>query len=166
MKENIPIYSDILTSIKTVQDVENLYSEIDLLTLTLFESENTSLDQAITLIRTSTAKMVKEIFLKNNLNIADKEGISDFLENLKAEIVKLKVIKLILAFEPTPKTIGNIHDFVKDTIGIGYILDIEVSASILGGSVVMFNGKYNDFTLRKKLRETFELKKKEIYEGF
>ena len=75
---------------------------------------------------------------------------------------KLKVIKLVLAFDPTRKTIENIHNFVKNIAGIGYILDIEISEDVLGGAVIIFNGKYYDFTLKKSIEDTFEVKNKEI----
>jgi len=40
-------------------------------------------------------------------------------------------------------------------LGIGYILDIEISQDLLGGAVVIFNGKYSDFTLKKGIEDTF-----------
>ena len=74
---------------------------------------------------------------------------------MKDLIKKFKVIKLTLAFDPTGKTIENIHEFVSENLGIGYILDIEVDENVLAGAAIMFNGKYKDFTLRKTLEEAF-----------
>lgn len=162
MKRNVLIYFDLITSIKTTKEVDALSLEIDILMSALFKSEKISLDKAIAAISFSTGKKIMEIFEKFNLDINDRQEASDFFETLKDLIKKFKVIKLVLAFDPTLPTIENIHSFVSENIGIGYILDVEVSEGVCGGAVVMFNGKYKDFTLRKNLEETFANKREEI----
>lgn len=162
MKKGVLIYFDLITSLKTTREVDDLSSEIDILMSALFRSEKASLEKALTSIAIDSAKKITEIFLKNNLDMTDKEQVSDFLYTLKDLIKKFKVIKLILAFNPTRATIENIHGAVSENIGIGYILDVEIDESVLAGAVVMFNGKYKDFTLRKSLEETFLTKREEI----
>lgn len=162
MKKDVLIYFDLITSLKTVEEVDNLASEIDNLETSLFKSSKMSLDKAIESISIITGKKIMEIFSKNNLDMNDKELIRDFLETLKDLIKKFKVIKLILAFDPSLKTIQNIHEQVSEKLGIGYILDIEIDESVLGGAVIIFNGKYKDFTLRKAIDEVFASKKEEI----
>ncbi len=162
MKKDVLIYFDLITSLKTTREVDDLSSEIDMLMSELFKSEKVSLEKALTSISSNSANRITEIFEKFNLDMTDKGKVRDFLDTLADLIKKFKVIKLILAFDPTRKTIENIHGFVSENIGIGYILDIEISESVLGGAVVMFNGKYKDFTLRKSLEESFRDKREEI----
>jgi len=162
MKKDVLIYFDLITSLKTVEEVNELSMELDSLTSILFKSEKMTFEKALSSIKENTAKKITEIFEKFNLDMTDKELVRDFLDTLKNLIKKFKVIKLILAFEPTRKTIENIHEAVSENIGIGYILDIEISEGVCGGAVVMFNGKYKDFTLRKSLEETFRDKRDEI----
>jgi len=152
MKKDVLIYFDLITSLKTVQEVASFASEIDTLML------GKTLDS----ISSNSAQKIKEVFSKNNLDINDRDTVAGFLETLKGLLKKFKVIKLVLAFDPTRKTIENIHNFVKETLGIGYILDIEISQDLLGGAVVIFNGKYYDFTLKKSIEDTFGTKNKEI----
>ena len=162
MKKDVLIYFDLITSLKTTREVDDLSLEIDNLMFALFKSEKMSLEKALSSISSNSANRITEIFEKNNLDMIDKEQVSDFLDTLKDLIKKFKVIKLILAFDPTRETIENIAEYVSENIGIGYILDIEVLESVLAGAVVMFNGKYKDFTLRKSLEETFRDKREEI----
>ena len=162
MKKDVLMYFDLITSIKTTQEVLDLSLEIDMLISTLSQSQNLSLDKAIAAISITTGKKIMQIFEKNNLDVNDSELTSDFLETLKDLIKKFKVIKLILAFDPSQRTIENIHEFVASDIGIGYILDVEVSERVVGGSVVIFNGKYWDFTLRKSLENIFLTKRENI----
>lgn len=156
------IYFDLITSLKTTREVDDLSMEVDTLISTLFNTSKISLEKALTSISQTSAKKITEIFEKFNLDMTDKGKVRDFLDTLKGLIKKFKIIKLILAFDPTPKTIENIHKFVSENIGIGYIFDIEVDENILGGAAVMFNGKYKDFTLRKSLEEMFQNKRDEI----
>ncbi len=162
MKKDVLIYFDLITSLKTVQEVDNFSLEIDTLESALFKSEKILLEKALASISSSSAEKITEIFLKNHLGMTDKTVIKEFLDTLRNLIKKFKVIKLILAFDPTRATIEKIHEAVSENIGIGYILDIEISENVLAGAVVMFNGKYKDFTLRKSIEEAFELKRKEI----
>lgn len=155
------MYSDLINSLKTREEVNNLTLEIDKLE-TLSISSKMSFDKAIEAISQTTSKKIIEIFKKFNLDFNDKELISDFLQTLKDLIKKFKVIKLILTFDPSLKTIENIHEFISQNLGTGYILDIEIDRSVLGGAVLMFNGKYKDFSLRKSLEEVFANKKEEI----
>lgn len=162
MKKDILIYFDLITALKTTQEVANFTSEIDTLLLTFFKPKEVLITKALESISVTTAGKIMQAFSKNNLDINNKDVAVDFLETLKKLLKKFKIIKLILAFDPTLKTIENIHNYVKDTIGTGYILDIEVAKEILGGAIVMFNGKYKDFTLKKSIEASFDAKK---YEG-
>ena len=151
-KKDVLIYFDLITSLRTTQEVAGFASEID-----TFMLENT-LDS----ISEDSAKKIMRTFSKNNLDINNKNIVVSFFKTLKELLKKLKVIKLVLPFHPTRKTIENIHNFVKNIVGIGYILDIEISEDVLGGAVIIFNGKYYDFTLKKSIEDTFEVKNKEI----
>ncbi len=162
MKKDVLIYFDLITSLKTVDEVNELSLELESLESVLFKSEKMTFEKAMTSIRENSAKKIMEIFAKNKLDLSNKEDTRDFLKTLKLLIQKFKIIKLILAFDPTYQTIEKIHDYIFENIGIGYILDIEVDETVLGGSVVIFNGKYKDFTLKRAIEEVFTNKNAEI----
>lgn len=152
MKEDVLAYSELITSLKTTQDADDFTAEIE------FFLQKGTLDE----ISTITAQKIKEAFTRNNLDINNKDSVAAFCANLKELLKKLKVIKLVLAFCPSVKMLENIHNFVKENIGAGYILDIEILDEVLGGAVVMFNGKYADYTLKKTIEESFKDKREEI----
>ncbi len=162
MRKNTFIYSELINSIKTTKEADDFSLEISALKARLFKPEKTSFDKGLKGISLTTGRKIAEIYTKNNLNINDKEFTSGFLENLTNLMKEFKIIKLILSFDPAPKTIEKIHNFVKDTIGNGYILDIEVAENIIGGAIVIFNGKYNDFSLKKTLEQIFANKREEV----
>lgn len=152
MKKDVLIYFDLITSLKTTQEAASFVSEIDTFLL----------EKTLDSISTDSAKKIAEAFSRNNLDINDRDTVTNFLDTLKGLIKKLKVIKLVLAFDPARKTIENIHNFVKDAVGIGYILDIEVLEEVCGGAIVIFDGRYKDFTLKKTIEDVFETKNKEM----
>ena len=162
MKKDVLIYFDLITSLKTTQEADNLSLEIDTIASKLFQSEKVSLEKALTSISSNSAERITEIFQKNNLDMTDKEDVRDFLDTLADLIKKFKVIKLILAFDPTKEMIENIHEAVSENIGVGYILDVEIDESVLAGAIIVFKGKYKDFTLRRTLEEIFANKNGEI----
>jgi len=162
MKKDVLIYFDLITSLRTTQEVAGFVSEIDTLTLTFFKSEKISMEEALGSISEDSAKKIMQVFSKNNLDINDRDMVAGFFETLKKLVKKFKVIKLVLAFDPTLKTIENLHNFVKDTLGVGYILDIEASKEVLGGAIVIYNGQYHDFTLKKSIEDSFNNKNEEI----
>jgi F0F1-type ATP synthase delta subunit len=162
MKKDISIYFDLITSLKTTQEVDSLVCEIDSLLLSFFKSKKISIKKVLDSISTELASKIMEVFAKNNLNINSRDTVTGFFKTLKELTKKLKIIKLVLAFDPTNETIENIHNFVKETVGIGYVLDIEISQDVLAGAIVMFNGKYSDFTLKKSIEDAFKTKNESI----
>lgn len=162
MKRDVSIYFDIIISLKTTLEVESFVGEIDTLMLKFFESEEISMAKALDSISEDSSLKIRQVFAKNNLNYNNRDTVSRFFKTLKELIEKLKVVKIVLAFDPSVKTIGNIHNFVTDTLGVGYILEIEVSQEILAGAIVIFNGKYFDFSLKKRIEDTFREKADQI----
>ncbi|MBI4089083.1 MAG: hypothetical protein HY424_00040 [Candidatus Levybacteria bacterium] len=161
MKKDILMYFDLITSIKTVTEADALSVELDTLSSSLFKS-NVSFNKILVSISETTAQKIRTIFSKNNLDSNNKEVVFNFLQTIKDLIKKFKIIKLVLAFDPPLATVENIHSYVKNAIGIGYILDIEVSTNLLGGAIIIFNGKYNDFSLKKSLEGIFADKKEDV----
>ena len=162
MKRDVSIYFDIITSLKTTGEVESFVGEIDTLMLKFFESEEVSPEKMLDSISEGSSLKIRQVFAKNNLNFNNRETVSKFFKTLKELIKKLKAIKIVLAFDPSAKTIENIHNFITDSLGIGYILEIEVFREILAGAIVIFNGKYIDFSLRKRIEDTFKEKADQI----
>ncbi len=66
---------------------------------------------------------------------------------------KLKKLELYLAREPGGDFLKEINGWVKESFGEDVVLKITVDGSILGGAVVIYEGKYFDGSLRKKIME-------------
>ncbi|MEK7517562.1 MAG: hypothetical protein AAB583_03350 [Patescibacteria group bacterium] len=160
MKNDIMIYFDIITSVRTAEDLDQLASEIDSLLVSVFKTQEKSFDNALEEISISTSKKIKEAFKKNALDIENKEIARNFLERLKDLFGKFKTIGLTLAIEPSHEMTEHIHNWVSEILGEGYILKIETDKSLLGGATVVSpSGQYRDFTVKKSLEKVFSERK-------
>ena len=163
MQNNILIYFDIITSLKTKDDLDQLASQVDTLLASIFETKNQSFDNALRSVSLETTKKIKEALAKNGMDIENKEVIRNFLLGLKKLLGKFKTIRLIIAFELSEKVIENIHNWVSSNLGEGYILDIETNQSLIGGAIIVSpNGQYRDLTVKKNLEDVFSANKEEI----
>jgi len=156
------IYYDILRNIKTVDQAGKLSSEIDTLLDALFKTEANAFEKALNSISVIHKDQLKQTFLKNNINSENQANIKECLTSLREEVRKLKTFKLSLAFQASQNLIDNLFAWVVKNIGEGCILDIEVDKAILGGGIIVYEGKYEDLSLRKALEEVFGSKREEI----
>ncbi len=154
MKNDIATYFDILTSLKTTLERDQLSMEIEKLLASLFYAK-TSFESALSAISLETADKILQTFRKNNLDSQNREIVRHFLLTLKDLIKKFKIIKLNIAFNPNEETVEKLNAWVVENLGMGYILDISVNSSVLGGAVIVYNGVYKDFSLVKRIEEVF-----------
>lgn len=156
------IYSDILSNIKTVGEANRAAIEIDTLLDALFKTQGNAFEKALNSISAIHKDELKQTFLKNNINSENQANIKECLTALREEVGKLKTLKLSLAFQASQNLIDNLFNWVVKNIGEGCILDIEVDKAILGGTIIVYEGKYTDLTLKKKLEEVFATKRTEV----
>jgi F0F1-type ATP synthase delta subunit len=66
---------------------------------------------------------------------------------------ELPEVHLTLAFTPTESFRKKISAWLQKEIGRPLFLKITVDKTILGGAIIIYNGRYQDASLRKKLDE-------------
>ena len=133
--------------------------EIDLLLQCLFhEKKNKAFEDVLKeKVRFKTAEAVDSCFRRNDKE-TDKHlegGREELLNGLKDAILKLDVVKLTIAFEPTEKSIEEMHLSLSKVLEKKTLLQIYTDFSFLGGATVVYKGKYFDASLKKKM-ETIE----------
>ncbi len=68
-------------------------------------------------------------------------------ENWKKELDTLRIFKLTLAYEPTRINILTYANWIKKTVGADVILDVTVDPKLVAGAQIVWNGKYQDYSL-------------------
>lgn len=162
MKNDISIYFDIIKSVRTIPNRDQLSLEIGKVMESLFSKENQSFEEIFKEISVNTGEELKKIFKKAKLEIKNKEDIKDCLQKLKELLEKFKVVKLTIALEPTPKIIEEISEWISSKLGVGYIIDINTDQNIMGGAIVVLNGRYQELTVEKGIESAFQNNKKDI----
>lgn len=107
----------------------------------------------------SEEKLVEIVFdseKKGKISLNPKEQF-DYLENLQKELDDLPVLKMVLAFSPSPETIKRISRFVRER-DQKIILDIAVNPEIIGGTILEYKGKYLDLSFCKEVKNFIEKK--------
>lgn len=138
------MYSDILSTIRTKQELDLLSQEIDLLSASLYKDHGTSFETILEgSVRAKVSAEIKNALRKNQTKK------SEFLKGLSAELKKLKVLKLALAIEPTEKSIGKIFGWVEVNVGKGVVLDISFDKELIAGTIISYQGEYRDYSVKK-----------------
>jgi F0F1-type ATP synthase delta subunit len=76
----------------------------------------------------------------------------DYLKKLEAELEKIKIVRLTLAFDPTEEFLDKITDWIQKNVGQGYVLEVNIEPAIIAGARIEFEGKFFDFSLQKSLK--------------
>ncbi len=111
----------------TKDQIDVLKQEIDILISNKYQSTKTEL------VRDST--------------LQELEKRKGDLENWKLEIENLRELHLTLAYEPTRTNILTFSNWTKKNVAEDVILDINVDQRIVGGAQIVWNGKYQDYSL-------------------
>lgn len=151
------LYSEILSSIKTVFDIQILTKEIDLLEQSLYKVGEDAWQNALkNKIRGNIAKIISDD-VEWMWTSPDAERMQDYLRGLREKLKQLRIIKLVVAVELSWRGIDRLHDWLQKNVGEGCILDLEVDSGVIGGAKISFGGKYGDFTVAEKWSELFRL---------
>ena len=137
--QNDQIYSDIANLIATKADLNLMNSELDLLENSLYKTGVNSFDSVL-------REKVRE-----GLRAIIKEPAD--LKKVKEYVNQIKFLELTLAVDPTKKTLDRIINWVAETINQRVALDIKIDQSIIGGAVIIFEGKYFDGSVKAKLEK-------------
>ena len=73
-----------------------------------------------------------------------------------------KSLELTIAFQPNEETINLFSDWVKKNVEKDLLLDLHFDKGIVGGAVIISEGAYKDYSVRKKLSNRFQIQRDDI----
>lgn len=139
--------------IKTTEDVTYLLSLLGTLRTELFK-KNRSFEQILEQdISYQKGFTIKKIAAAHQVNLDSAAEVVAFLQKLTEAITTLPVVTITLAFSPRADLVTSISQWFTMNFGRLVILDIKVDPTLMAGSVVSFNGKRKDYSLRHQLFE-------------
>lgn len=141
--------------IKTKYDIDILTKELSILEGSLYKHGDDGFDSVL---KSSVRNWVAEI-IKVETENKDKE---QYLKTLKKEILTLPEVKLIIAFEPPITFISKVYDLIQNSMKEKIVLDIIFDRQVIGGAIIIYRGKYIDFSFRRVFNSELDKTRDEI----
>lgn len=155
MDESGVKYKGLIDLILTTEDVSKLSEEIDILLKGLYHVESSEFEQKLREeVRMRVAGEIRKL-IGGSVG-QGKEEVKGILASAYKAVCDLPILKLILAFEPSEVVINDISRWARVNLEKGILIDLSMDRNILGGAVIIYRGKFYDFSVRKRLHETFE----------
>lgn len=155
MNEKILKYKALVDLIKTTDDLVVLDEEIDMVLQSIYHTEIYDLEEILAkFVRVRIAVEIKKLISQDS--ISGKEQTRTLLSDAYRTICALPILKLTMAFEPSESIIDNISNWARSNLQSGILLDLSLDRSLLGGAQIVYEGKYYDYSLKKKIKEVFE----------
>jgi len=154
----IPVIADIRT--KEERDV--LRDQISKLEAALYHADPEILEKILqTRIPETLAEKMRNMI--DELKLRDHpEAIKKFFQDFYNALQQLPLMRIGIAFTPTEEMVTCMHQWTKDNLGQGIILDINFDRSILGGAKIIFAGRYKEMTLAQMINDVFIKEKSAI----
>lgn len=80
-------------------------------------------------------------------------GYKDTLPAVREAVKRMREIKLGVAVELPQRAIEEIVHRVRKQLGEDVVVDFKLRPELIGGATVYWEGRYGDFSLKKKLEE-------------
>lgn len=90
--------------------------------------------------------------------VADTPNLTTakYLDVLQESLDKIKVLDVTLAFVPSSSFIEKLSVWVNANVSTNVIIKVALDNTIVGGCILSFEGRYLDFTIKKRLVNLFE----------
>lgn len=149
----------LLQSVKTKRDATKLLEEVDIISKSLYKAGGEAVESVLkNEVRVATAEAIRESFTQKDLNK------KNYLDQIIKLIQKMPNVSLILAFEPSEGAIERFYSKISESVGQQVLLDIVYEPQIIGGAVIIYKGKYRDFSFKKVFEAEFEKSRSKILE--
>lgn len=149
-----------LKALRTIRDFVNYY---------FFELNEPSLDfkavysefQVKNLSKMSNQYMSDEMKFITSLGedffkLFEKTSVANQLQELEQTLSNAKLVMLEVPFDIPESEIMAMSYWFRKTLGPNSLFEINFDPSLVGGCTISYNGKFQDYSLRKKISENKE----------
>lgn len=155
MVQQLPTQLKILEYLQTRSDLVALEEKLNILSDT-FGKVTTNHEQVIKeTLDFITFNKLNEDFQMLNLNLNSQEDFENYLELIQRKLTQLKVLKITTAIVPTKETVDEIFYWAQNALSKSILLDLNTDPTLIGGIIVEYQGKYKDYSFKKKLENFF-----------
>ena len=138
--------------IKTVTQKYEFQNYLDLLKDSLYMQKNNFEQTLKNKIPLPYSDFIKREMEKNRIEATQTEKIKIMLTQMEDNLKQLSEINLTLSFEPDELLINDIYLWIKENIGGGIILNLNINPEIIAGAIISYQGLYTDNSAGKRLK--------------
>lgn len=151
----------ILSHIRTQSEAQELLTQLDSFRTTFYSVKKIALQDYFSHLPKEIADSVYAAL--SDKTVADnKENLNAFVNQLQEKLHNCRTIQLTLAFHADDATVSLFSSWAKKNIGNDALLDLQTNNAVVGGTVIVANGQYKDYSIRKKLTQVFQIQKDEL----
>jgi hypothetical protein len=157
------LFDQILQKIRTTTDVSQVLSCLEEFTETFYSrKDHTAQEQIFRKLPIELSALLIKTFANEPINPENQIRIKRDIDALADQLHACKSIQLTIAFQPDEQTITYFSDWIKKNIRNDLIIDLQYDKSIVGGALIIADGAYKDYSVRKNLSNRFQIQKEDI----
>lgn len=153
---------DILKAIRTKSDAEEVLAALESFSANLFVTKEQTNHDYFSRLHPELAKALEETLTKEPLTQANREIIKEKLREIRDAIEQCKTIQMTVAFHPDEQALSAFSSWVKTNAGKDFLIDMQFDRTIIGGALIVANGLYKDYSMRKKVADVFQVERDKI----
>jgi F0F1-type ATP synthase delta subunit len=89
----------------------------------------------------------------NTVKVESNSALQEFFAQLQTQISSLPVATITLAFEPDETALRDLSEWFFQNLNRQVLFDIQIDPDLIAGTAVLFNGKYQDLSVKGKFNQ-------------
>jgi F0F1-type ATP synthase delta subunit len=147
------MYAPILATVHTKHDADEFTEQLDSLVESFYDKKTDLQKNFEQYLSYDKKELILDVFKKNGIHTMERDVMQKFVSTLRAEIGKMPIVTIKVAFEPRGSTIGYLTDWFTKNLNKHVLFDVQVNSSLIAGVSIGYNGMYKDFSVRRKFDE-------------
>jgi hypothetical protein len=157
------LFDQIIAHIRTTSDLNYVFSCLDEFIATFFAPKNLEEQQKIfRKLPLELANIFINVFAQVSITPENQIGIKREIDDLVDKLRACKNLQLTIAFQPDEETITYFSEWIKKNVRKDLLIDLKFDKTIVGGALIIADGAYKDYSVRKNLSNRFQIQKEDI----
>ncbi len=157
------LFDQILGKIRTTSDLADVFTCFDAFIDTFFSPKNLQEQQQIfRKLPLELANILINAFATEPITPQNQIKIKREIDEILDRLHKCKKIQLTIGFHADEATITYFSEWIKKNIRKDLLIDLHFDKAIVGGALIIADGSYKDYSVRKNLANRFQIQKEDI----
>ena len=157
------LFDQLVTKLRTKTDVLAVLSCLEEFVASFFSAKSLEDQQEIfKRLPKDTAEILVQSLVREAITPENQITIKRHIDELRTELSACKTVQITLAFEPNDETLTLFSDWIKKNVNPELLIDLQFDKTIVGGILLIADGVYKDYSIRKRLANRFQIQREEI----